>query len=142
MNTQQPQGDYYNGYNGPLSHSPNPSRPGYATVGMSALNGGRRSQPSGESGTSQQAASLFSDDRFASFEPGQRFDRTPSAQSNLQPPGAYNMFAGANQSAWSYNNGAAATMSGPMSGGMNDGSRIRASSRRPALHAVSDTFQI
>ncbi|KAL1890221.1 Peptidyl-prolyl cis-trans isomerase pin4 [Sporothrix stenoceras] len=132
MNTQQPQGEYYNGYGGPISHSPNPTRPGYATVGMSALNGGRRSQPSGD-GPGQQASSLFSDDRFASFEPGQRFDRNTSAQSNLQPPTAYNMFAGANQSAWNYNGGAAATMGGPMSG-MNDGSRIRASSRRPALH--------
>lgn len=102
---------------------------------MSALNGGRRSQPSGESGPGQQASSLFADDRFASFEPGQRFDRNTSAQSNLQPSTAYNMFAGANQSAWNYNGGAAATMGGPMSG-MNDGSRIRASSRRPVLHPV------
>ncbi|KIH95174.1 r3h domain protein [Sporothrix brasiliensis 5110] len=134
MNAQQPQGEYYNGYGGPMNHSPNPTRPGYATVGISALNGGRRSQPSGEPGLGQQASLLFSEDRFGSFEPSQRFDRNAPAQSTLQPPGAYNMFAGANQSAWNYSAGAAATMSGPMSGPMNDGSRIRASSRRPALH--------
>ena len=139
MNAQQPQGDYYNGYAAPMSHSPNPQRPGYATI--SALNGGRRSQPSGDS-LAQQTASLFGDDRFASFESGPRFDRTGSAQSNLQPslqstlqpPGAYNMFNSVNQSAWNYNGVSAATLGGPMTGAMSDGSRIRASSRRPALH--------
>ena len=136
MNSQQPQGEYYNGYAGPMSHSPNPTRPGYATTAgiPSALNGGRRSQQSGETG-GQQASALFSDDRFASFEPGQRFDRNTSAQANLQPAAAYNMFGGATQGAWNYNGGAAATMSGPM----NDGSRIRANSRRPALHPVSSS---
>ncbi|CAK7203067.1 Peptidyl-prolyl cis-trans isomerase pin4 [Sporothrix eucalyptigena] len=138
MNTQQPQGDYYSGY--PMSHSPNPTRPGYATI--SGLNGGRRSQPSGDNLPGQQTSSLFSDDRFASFDPVQRFDRTGSAQSNLQsglqstlqPPGAYNMFNSTNQSAWNYNGASAATLGGPMTATMTDGSRIRASSRRPALH--------
>ncbi|CAK7275253.1 Peptidyl-prolyl cis-trans isomerase pin4 [Sporothrix epigloea] len=140
MNTQQPLGEYYNGYAAPLSHSPNPTRPGYTTV--SALDGGRRSQPSGDSLTGPQASSVFGDDRFASFEPDARFDRTGSAQSNLQPSlqsslqphGAYNVFNSINQSAWNYNVGSAGSFSHTLSGTMSEGSRNRASSRRPALH--------
>ncbi|CAK7567737.1 MAG: Peptidyl-prolyl cis-trans isomerase pin4 [Sporothrix epigloea] len=140
MNTQQPQSDYYNGYAAPMSHSPNPSRPGYATI--SALSGGRRSQPSGDNLSGPQTTSLFGDDRFASFETDPRFDRTGSAQSNLQPslqstlqpPGAYNIFNTANQNAWNYNAGSVGSFNGPLSGAVSDGSRVRASSRRPALH--------
>ncbi|EFX06227.1 r3h domain protein [Grosmannia clavigera kw1407] len=136
MNAQQPQTEFYPGYGGgPLSHSPNSSRPGYATtVGVpSALGGGgggRRNQQQSVDAVNQ-AAALFSDDRFASFDaPSQRFERGTTTPSSLQ--NAFSMFNAPNQTAWGYNGASsAATMNGPI----GDGTRIRNSNRRPPLHS-------
>lgn len=126
MNSQQTQGDFYSGYVGSLNHSPNSTRPGYATTaGMPpAMGANRRNQQPHE--PLQPSPSPYADDRFNTFDAAPRYDRPAPTQGTL--PSGFGMF-GANQASWSYNGNAAT---------LNDGSRMRSGNRRAPLHAVSD----